>query len=980
MKKSIDFSKVTAYELIKEHPIKELDTFGYILRHKKTGARVVLMDNDDDDKVFYIGFRTPPTDSTGVMHILEHSVLCGSKNYPVKDPFLELAKGSLNTFLNAMTYPDKTVYPIASCNDKDFKNLMGVYLDAVFFPRILDNDLTFRQEGWHYELPDKDSELTINGVVYSEMKGAFSSPDDVLQRELFNSLFPDTSYGVESGGDPKNIPDLTYEAYLDTYRKYYHPSNSYIYLYGNMDFVERLEYMDREYLSGFDAIKIDSAIKDQKPFDSPVTVEKEYSITEAEPVEENTYLCINYAMKSNLDPEEYIAWQVIDYALCSAQGAVLKEVLLDAGIGKDVYSIYDNGVKQPYFSIVAKYSDPEKKDEFVKLTEQTLKDIVKNGLKKETLKAALNLYEFRYREADFGNYPPGLMYGLQVLDSWLYDDDKPFIHIEAEATYKSLRDKIDTDYYERLIQTGLLTNNHRSVLTVRPTVGLVAKEEDKLKAKLAAYKASLSDEDIDKLVADTAALLEYQEKEDDPETLKCIPMLKIADIRKETDKLYNDLRESDGLKVLYHPVNTRGIDYIRLIFDTKGISKDLFPYLSMLKNMIGLLDTQNYTYQELFDKIFIETGGIAAVINNSESVKTPGNVRTTFEITGKCLAGDLEKVFDLYSEIILKTKYEDTDRLFDLINEIKSRVQSQMISAGHTVASQRALSYISKSAAMQDAVGGLSAYRLLESIECDFENKKDDFYDKMKALSKEIFTSDRLMIDFAGSEEEYGRMLTLAAKLKEKLGNNSESAGDDAFTPVISKKNEGFKSASQVQYVCRAGNFLSKGLKYTGALRVLKVIMGYDYLWNNIRVKGGAYGCMSGFGKNGDAFFVSYRDPNLKNTIDIYKNAPEFVENFEADERKMTQNIIGAIGSLDVPLTPQGKAVRSLGAYMTDMTEEDFQKERDELLATDCDTIRGLAGHIRALLSDECICVVGSETKIEEDKKLFDNIEPLFNS
>ncbi len=973
----MDIARTPQYELVEKHPIKELDTVGYILKHKKTGARVVLMENDDDNKVFYIGFRTPPADSTGVMHILEHSVLCGSKNFPVKDPFLELAKGSLNTFLNAMTYPDKTVYPVASCNDKDFQNLMHVYLDAVFYPRILDSDMTFKQEGWHYELPDKDGELTINGVVYSEMKGAFSNPDDVLERELFNSLFPDTPYGKESGGDPKDIPSLTYEHYLDTYRRYYHPCNSYIYLYGDMDMAEKLEFIDKEYLSHFDALEIDSVIPLQKPFTKRVETEKEFSVTADEPVEENTYHSLSFAMKDNLDREEYIAWQVIDYALCSAQGAVLKQALLDKGIGKDIYSIYDGGVRQPYFSIIAKYSDPEKKQDFLDETERVLQEIIKSGFNKDTLRAGLNGLEFKYREADFGNYPPGLMYGLQVLDSWLYDDGKPFIHIEADETFKKLRDKIETGYYEELIRKGMIENPHSSYVCVKPKVGLNDAEEEELRKSLENYKASLSMAEIDKLVEDTAALTAYQEQEDSEEALATIPVLKISDIRKETMPVYNELREVDGIKVLYHPVPTKGIDYVRVMFDATDLSEEQYRYLSLLKSVIGVMDTENYGYGELFDRIFIETGGISPSLVTYENSRARGDIRTYFDMKGKCLAGDLGKVFDLLAEIIVRTKYEDTDRLLEIINEVKSHNQSSMISSGHLVAMHRALSYISKAAVDNELLQGMEAYRLIENIAMDYAGKKDEVTAILKDLSASLFTADRLMFDIACSEEEYKEFKKYAPGFAASLLKGAQKTSS-RLAPVPVKKNEGFKSSSQVQYVCRAGNFADKGYKYTGALRVLKVMMGYDYLWNNIRVKGGAYGCMSGFSKNGDSYFVSYRDPNLNKTIEIYEGVPGYLRNFEADERTLTQYIIGAISALDTPLTPQGKALRSLASYMTNQDEKDYQRERDELLATTQDTIRGMADLCQAVLDDKVLCVVGADSKIEDNKQLFGEIVPLF--
>ncbi len=968
--------EVKAYEILEEKQIAELNTRAYLLRHKKTGARVALMENQDENKVFYIGFRTPPKESTGVMHILEHSVLCGSKAFPVKDPFIELAKGSLNTFLNAMTYPDKTVYPVASCNDKDFQNLMHVYLDAVFYPNIYNTDMTFRQEGWHYEMDSADDELTINGVVYNEMKGAFSSPDDVLEREIFNSLFPDTPYSEESGGDPKVIPDLTYEHYLDIHRQYYHPSNSYIYLYGNMDMAEKLMFIDEQYLSSFDAITVNSAIPTQEAFADVHEVHNYFSITENEPEKENTYLSYNCVTNDCLDRKAYIAFQVIDYALCSAPGAVLKQTLLDAGIGKDIYSFYDNGIKQPYFSVVAKNSDACKKEEFIRLIEEVLTDVIGKGFDKDTLRAGLNYYEFKYREADFGSYPPGLMYGLQMFDSWLYDDTKPFIHIEADDTFKQLRADIETGYFEELVKTAILENTHKSVVVIEPKKNLVEQEEKQLKEKLAAYKASLSEDEIAKIVEDTALLTEYQEREDEPEKLACIPVLEREDIRKETERLYNEVRSIGERTCLYHPIFTNGIDYARIIFKVKAVPQEYFPYLGLLKSVLGYVATEHYSYAELFNQIHLNTGGMVPVVNVYTNSKDLDDITISFEMKIKTLKGKLPKAFELLDEILFTSCLTDKKRLQEILGELKSRMQSNMISAGHHVAAGRAASYFSKSAAIQDTLTGLPAYRLVDRIEGDMDAYADELIAGLTGICKYLFTQENLMFDFTGEESEYSEFVSLADAFEKKLPKAGMSADSIPVTPE--KKNEGLLSSSQVQYVCRAGNYRKDGLSYTGALRVLKVIMGYDYLWNQVRVKGGAYGCMCSFSKSGDSYFVSYRDPNLSKTVDVYEQAADYIASFSQDDRSMTQYIIGAISEVDTPLTPASKALRSLTAYMTNQTEDDFQKERDELLTATQDTIRDLAAHVRSFVGQNYFCVVGNDEKIKEVSGMFDTVADLY--
>ena len=967
---------MTAYEQMDEKVIKEINSKARLLRHKKTGARVVLIENDDENKVFYIGFRTPPKESTGVMHILEHSVLCGSKEFPVKDPFIELAKGSLNTFLNAMTYPDKTVYPVASCNDKDFQNLMHVYLDAVFYPNIYEHDMTFRQEGWHYEMDSAEDELSINGVVYNEMKGAFSSPDDVLEREIFNTLFPDTPYSEESGGDPKVIPELTYEHYLDIHRQYYHPSNSYIYLYGNMDMAEKLDFIDKKYLSSFDKLEIDSEVPMQKAFEAPIEVKKHFSITESEPEVENTYLSYNCVTSDCLDRKKYIAYQVLDYALCGAPGAVLKQALLDAGIGKDIYSFYDNGIRQPYFSIVAKNSEGSKKEEFLTLIGKVLSELVEKGFDKDTLRAGLNYYEFKYREADFGSYPPGLMYGLQILDSWLYEDSKPFIHLEAEDTFAALREEIENGYFEQLIREGLLENKHCSVVVVEPKRNLVELEEKQLKEKLAAYKASLSKEEIDSIVKNTADLLAYQEAEDDPEALTCIPVLEREDIKKETAPLYNEERKVGNNVCLYHPLFTNGIDYVRVMFKSNNIPKEYLPYMGILKSVLGFVATDKYSYSELFNQIYLNTGGITPVTNVYTNALDTDDVTVSFEWKIKTLHGKLPEAFALVEEIMQHSDLTNKKRLQEILGELKSRMQSNMISSGHHVASGRAASYFSKSGAIQEAVSGMPCYQLVCRLEKDMEHNGDELSEGLAKVCRFLFTADKLMYDFAGDEKEYKVFEELAADLTAKLPADEQPG--DFETLVPEKKNEGFLSASQVQYVCRAGNFKKAGLSYTGALRVLKVIMGYDYLWNQVRVKGGAYGCMCSFGKSGESYFVSYRDPNLKKTIDVYEAAADYVASFDQDDRSMTQYIIGAISELDTPLNAPAKALRSLSAYMTNQTEADLQQVRDELLATDQKTIRSLAGHIRAFMKQDYLCVVGNEEKIKEEAGLFLEVRDLY--
>ncbi len=966
-----------AYEVIEARPIDDLKSMSYLLKHKKTGARIALLSNDDENKVFYIGFRTPPEDSTGVAHIVEHTVLCGSREFPVKDPFIELAKGSLNTFLNAMTYPDKTVYPVASCNDKDFQNLMHVYLDAVFYPNIYREEKIFRQEGWHYELENPEDELKLNGVVYSEMKGAFSSPDDVFEREIMNSLFPDTTYGVESGGDPDVIPELSYEQFLDFHRRYYHPSNSYIYLYGDMDMAEKLNWMDEHYLSQFDALEIDSTIKEQKTFDETRRLYKTYPIAEGESTEENTYLAWNAVTGGALDGELSLAFQMLEYAICGAQGAPLKLALMEKQIGKDVYSSYMTGIAQPYFSVVAKNCEESDEAEFLATIREVLEEMVQKGIDKKTLEASLNTLEFRYREADFGRYPKGLMYGLNLFDSWLYDETKPFIQIEANAYYRSLREKIQTDYFEQLIRKYLLEGTHKSIVVVAPEAGLATKKEEALKAKLQSYKESLSIEEIQAIVDNTAALRAYQEEESSEEELARIPMLKREDMKREAMKPIYELRKSGEDDILFHNIYTNGIQYFRVMFDITDIPEELLPYAGLLRNIIGSVDTEQYSYKDLESEINLQVGGFEVVIDLFENPERFDHTKLYFCVGAKMFYPKTAKTMELLTELMLRSDYTDTKRLKEILEEMKSKRQASMMSAGHSLAAWRACSYFSEKCVLNETLNGLDAYRRLEELLAHYDERKEDLVHKLQKAAEYIFRKDNMMFDITADEEGYRLVADSVAPLRTMLPNRPYESQILHLQPI--KKNEGLMNSSQIQYVAMAGDFAAKGLQYNGAIRVLQVIMSYDYLWNNVRVKGGAYGCMNAYNRYGLAYFVSYRDPNLTNTIDVFRKAADYIRNLQLDERSLTKYIIGAVADMDTPMNPDAKGRYGLNAYFNQIDFAEIQRARDEALDVTNETINQLADIIEAFISDDCICVVGNEKTIKENKDLFMTVENLFH-
>ena len=963
------------YEILDEHRVEDVQSDGFILRHKKSGARIAILSNNDDNKVFYIGFRTPPEDETGVPHIMEHTTLCGSKKFPVKDPFIELAKGSLNTFLNAMTYPDKTVYPVASCNDQDFKNLMDVYLDAVFNPNITKYEEIFKQEGWHYELTGKDDELKINGVVYNEMKGAYSSPDEVLSSQIYRSLFPDNTYSKDSGGNPEYIPKLTYEAYLDFYHKYYHPSNSYIYLYGDMDVVERLEWLDKEYLSLYDYKKVNSEIKKQPAFDEIKNVEAQYSITMDDSQENKTYLSYNRVVGDTLDEMLYQAFDVLDYALVSSPGAPVKQALIDAGIGDDVYGSYDAGILQPVFSFVAKNANASQADEFESIIENTLKEVVKTGINKEALLAGINSSEFKFREADFGQFPKGLLFGLNCLDSWLFDDMKPFIHLECLGTFAKLRKAVDTDYFEKLIQEYLLDNTHGSSVTVKPKRGLGNEREEALAKELSDYKASLSDEEIKKLIEDTEHLKKYQEEPSSDEDLRKLPMLTRADMKKDAMPFSNIEDELLDVKVVRHDIESNGIDYISFLFDAGDFAQSELGYLGFFTNALGLVSTEKYNYTDLANATNIYTGGISTGTASHPDIKDRNNFVFKFEVKLKVLEKNLDKALELMEQMLLSSDFTDTKRLGELVAQIKARLQANLSSSGHLVAAMRSMSSFSRYALYQDELKGVAFYRSICRIEKELSESPKSVSDKLAAIAKKLFARNRMLISFTGNNEAYGNAKPSLEKVI--AGFDKMSAVGNQAEVHFNTAKEAFIDASQIQYVAKTGDFICEGYEYTGALRLLRIILSYDYLWINVRVKGGAYGCMNTFLRSGESYFVSYRDPNLSDTLDVYDRIPEYIKSFSPDERDMTKYIIGTFSALDTPMNPEAKGSRSLSAYLEGITYEQIQKERNEILNAQPEDIRRLADLVEAVLKKDSICVIGNENMIKESAGLFENVEKL---
>ena len=958
------------FRLLKQQTVPEIDAKAYAFVHEKSGARLFFLENDDDNKVFSISFRTTPADDTGVAHIVEHSVLCGSRKYPLKEPFVELVKGSLNTFLNAMTFPDKTMYPVASRHDKDFQNLMDVYLDAVFYPVMKETPEIFQQEGWHYEIESAAEPLRYSGVVYNEMKGALSSPDDVLENKVMLSLYPDTTYGFESGGDPDAIPTLTYEGFCAFHSRYYHPSNSYIYLYGALDIEEKLAYLDREYLSSFDRIEPHSEIALQKPFGEMVRQEAAYSISEGEKESEKTFLALSWLVGEADDAEAMLALDILQHALLQTEAAPLKKALMDAKIGKDVSSSFEDALRQPYMSLIVTGSEAERADELCSLTEKELRRLVDDGIDKTLLEASINRLEFKVREADFGTSPKGLVYNIKIMNSWLYDAD-PALYLYYEELFQRMREGLKGRYFEEVLEKRLLKNTHRSLVVLKPSKTLSAERDKALAEALEKKKQSFTSEEIEGIVEMNKRLKERQENPETPEALATIPLLALSDIRREVEKLPLVEREIEGCKTLFSDVFTNKIAYINLWFDAQGVPQEHIPYLYLLTGLLDAVDTESHTYAELSNISNLHTGGIS--YENSAIARTgePDSCLPLFRVRARAFVRKLPELFSFLAEVLTESKFTDKKRLEELCGQCRAVLEARVMSASQRSMAARIASYLSPAGAYNEQAM-LSFYSFVADITDHFDERFEELSRTLTSLLPLVFTQGGLTIGVTLSEDEYGAFAEEAQKFCRRLPQ--EKAKPQRYSFDVRAKNEGILSSSRVQYVGKAANFLRLGFSYTGSMDVLETILRYDYFWTKIRVQGGAYGAFTQISRVGTLFFSSYRDPNLKETLDVFDKTSDYLASFDVSDREMVKFIIGTISTLDVPLTPQLKGSVAQDRFFRQLTDADRQKTRDEILATRQEDIRVLAAVVDACMKENILCVFGNEEKLKENAGLFGSL------
>ncbi len=967
--------KNSSYTLLRNEEIKDINAEIFEYSHNKTKARIIYLKNDDKNKTFSIGFRTPPHNSTGVAHIMEHSVLCGSKKFPVKAPFLELVKGSLNTFLDAMTFPDKTVYPFSSTNHKDFMNLMDIYMDAVFNPRIYDSPEIFWQEGWHYELASKDDELKYKGVVYNEMKGVFSSPVQIVARYSSQSLYPDNCYGYESGGDPDEIPNLSYQEFLDFHRKYYHPSNSYIFIYGDLEIEKVLNFLDKEYLSKYDYKEIASQIEFQKDFTELVEKKIEYSIGEDEKPQNKSFFSYNFKLTTNEDLTETLALDILEEILLGTQGSPLKNALLKSKITTDAFGVYNSDFRESNIMMIAKNCDASNKDKFKEIIFSTLKELREKGINKRLIEASINRQEFNFREADYKGLSKGLVYNFMLFAAWLYEHDS-FKVFRFNELFSDLRKKVAEGYLEDLIEKYFLNNKNASFLEFKPVKGLQKQKDQELKEKLAKIKSAMSKEEIDQIVQNTKKLIEIQSTPDSKEVLESIPLLELKDISTEIEEFTLKEEKEEELIYLSYEQFTNKIVYLEFLFDAKFVKLEDTAYLALLANVLGSMDTKNYSYEELSNEKNIHLGSFATYLTNFGDVASYDKYYPKFGIKSKFLANKIDDFIRITKEILFETDFSDYNRLEEIINQLKSRHEMIVMGNGSALAAERIASYLSPTGAFNQKVASLDYINFIKDLAENFEEKKEFIIQKFKSILTKVLQKKNLIIALNSDEKNIQNAKQKLTSILEELPKSDKDPFIYDLKPN-KEHNEGFYIPGQVQYVGKGLLLDTIDKKYYGKTMVLKNILSTDYLWNTVRVQGGAYGGYGVISLKGQIIMLSYRDPNLRETLKNYDGAYQFFQNINLDERELRKYIIGTISELDTPLTPSMKGDYAFSMYLAGETNEMRRLERNNILNTTISDIKEMAEFFKDFADKGVICAIGNENVIKENKELFNSIKPV---
>lgn len=959
------------FKLKEKRFVKEVNAECFYFEHEKSGARLLKIAADDANKTFSIAFKTVPESDAGTPHIFEHAVLNGSKNFPVKSPFDVLSKGSLNTFLNAMTGKNITIYPVASMNDQDFFNLMHVYLDAVFNPLIYDDPRIFKQEGWHYELTHKDSSVVYKGVVYNEMKGAFSNPIRELDFNIYKNLLPESPYKYSSGGYPSEIPTLSRQDFLNYHKKYYHPSNSYIYLYGDADLDQELKFIDAEYLTNYDRSDALGFFDLHKPFDKMKKVNSFYAVAKDASTEDQTYLALSYVSGLNTDQKLYLALQILEDVLVENESAPLRLALQEEGIGKEVNASVDD-YKQNVFQIIVQNANTGDADKFHSIVTSKLKEIVKNGLDKDAVEGSLNRIEFNLREGD--DAQKGLTYNFQALNTWFFAED-PFLGLEYEKPLVEIKDAIKKGYLEEIIQKYLIDNNHVLLLSMQPKPGLEKERNAKIAKELDEFKATLSDSEIEALVNETNELIEYQKRDDSKEALATIPLLDLKDIKSEVEWYDVSKQDVNGVPVIYHETFTNGVYYSRLNFDLSVISVDMIPYASLLSEVMGSLNTENYSFGDLDNALNKHTGGFNTSLTSYLKDRNDENLIPKFVVSAKAMNDKVDKMFELVEEIVNKTNYADKERLKAVLARHQSRLDSRVKRDGFGYARTRMQSYYSNQGIFNELRNGLEYYWFVSELVNNFDEKSDEIISNLTKVADALFTKENLLIGTTCAKSDFSKSLNYTKEFIESLPSKKSESQKWVFQPE--KKNEGLLSASKVQYVLQGYDLKKLGYNYNGKMRVLNQILSREFINNQVRVIGGAYGGFTSFSPTGHVYFGSYRDPNLSKTFENYDASIEYLQNFVADDNTMTRYIVGTVSRLDRPLTPSQQGNLAFRRYLEGTTKSYVQEERKAVLSTTPGDIKNYTKMVSEILAQETYCVYGNEEKLKSEEQLFKKLVKL---
>ncbi|GJL79244.1 MAG: peptidase [Nitrospinaceae bacterium] len=964
------------FKLLKKEFLKELNSESLFFKHEGNGAEVMVLENDDDNKVFSVSLRTPPENDRGVAHILEHSVLCGSKKYPLKEPFIELIKGSLQTFLNAMTFPDKTMYPLASRNHKDFRNLMSVYLDAVFYPHITEE--TFMQEGWHYELESPDKEMVYKGVVFNEMKGVFSSPESIIDRYLSHSLFPKTTYGYESGGDPVSIPDLTYEEFKEFHRKYYHPSNSRIFFYGDGNTLEYLEYLQENYLKHFDRMEVDSSIKLQRKFSKPKRKVIHYPVAKEESLDKKTFVLTGLKLGKSTDHEHCLAFNILSHLLLGTSASPLRKALIDSELGSEVIGGgFDDQRAETLFAVGLKGTEAEHEEKIMDLIFSTLRGLVENGIEEDMIESAVNSVDFRLREANFGGFAKGIVYNIQALGSWLYDAD-PNMHLKYDALMKKIKRKSKQGYFEKLIERYLLNNKHQSTLVALPKAGLGKQQDAKVRKKLKTIKSSLKPHEIDQIVERTRSLQELQMTPDSPEALATLPSLGLEDIPKQGEEYPIEIKNESSPKILLHDLFTNKIAYVQVGFNAHTVPMELVQYLPLFGRMILGMGTKKRSYMEMSKRLGIHTGGVRPWHFSSSPVNDRNQVISYIFFSGKAVMEKLDTLFDILTELLGEFSFDDHKRLVEIIRSAKSDMEDGIVPHGNQYVLSRLQSYQSPLGRFDELTDGITYFKFLEQLLERAEKDPSEVADKYRQLAGFLFTKENTLVNITLEGKDYPKAKRQIETLMEVIPEKSNAPAKWELAPV--PNDEGFLTASTVQYVGKGANLYDLGFEYKGPFGALKSLLSTSFLWEKVRMQGGAYGSSNSFDYfSGDFGLVSYRDPNLTETLEIYDQIADYLSNLDLPDEELKKLIIGCMGRLDPPLTPDRKGASSMIDHLTGRTHAQKQKFREELLATRLEDIKAYADLFLKIKESGRVCVLGNEEKIKKAKPLFKELVNIFN-